>query len=164
MALIVEDGSIVAGANSYNSVAEIRSYASARGYALPTDDVDVEKLAVQATDYLETFRKRYQGSRTDPANQSLQFPRYGVVLDGYIYVDSNVIPGELKLAHCQATVEAYENDLLPNGSAKVKKEKVDVLEVEYQESSLSEVSFPKVDALIEPLLKSGGWGINVRRA
>lgn len=160
MALIVEDGTIVANANSYNTVAEIRAYADARGMTLPTDDLDVEKLAIQAMDYLESFRNRYQGYRTDPVNQELQFPRVGVIIDNDYEVSSDEIPSLLKKAHSQATAESYEADLMPNDSPAVKKEKVDVLEVEYQESSTSSVGFPKVDALLEPLFKkSSGFGV-----
>lgn len=163
MALIIEDGSGVPGANSYNSVTEIRTYASARGIMLPTADEDVEVLAVQATDYLETFRNDYQGKKTE-VTQDLQFPRTGVVIEDYD-VPSNEILKLLKQAHAQAASEAYEQDLLPNKAQVAKKEKVDVIEVEYQESSTSIVGFPKVDALLEPLFKSSsGWPIKVVRA
>ena len=163
MALIIEDGSGVVGANSYNSVQEIRDYAAARGIMLPTEDTDVEVLAVQATDYLETFRSDYQGKKTE-VTQDLQWPRTGVVIEDYD-VPSNEIPKLLKHAHAQATGEAYSQDLLPNKAQVAKKEKVDVIEVEYQETSTSTVGFPKVDALLEPLLKSSsGWPVKVVRA
>ena len=165
MALIVEDGTIVANANSYNTVAEIRAYAVARGSTLPVADEDVEVLAIQATDYLESFYKKYQGYRTDPANQVLQFPRTGVVLYDDYEVGSNEIPTLLKNAHAQATIEAYESDLMPNHTQGVKKEKVDVLEVEYLDGSSDSVGLPKVDALIEPLFNpSATFSVRTRRA
>ncbi len=164
MALIVEDGSQVVNANSYNSVAEIRSYADARGYDLPVDDADVEILAIQATDYLESFRSRYQGNVVS-STQELQFPRTGVVLDGY-YLESDIIPKLLKRAHAQATVEAYSSDLMPNDSQSVKKEKIDVIEIEYQDNTSSNsVNFEKVDALLYPLFQvNTGWPTRSSRA
>lgn len=156
MALIVEDGTGKPDSNSYNDVTEIRAFADARGYELPEDDVDVEKLAIQATDYLESFRKLYQGKKTYPTVQALSFPRTGVVIDDEPLGDE-AIPRELKASHAQATVEAYTTDLLANSSAFVKKEKVDVIEVEYAESSTgSSTGFTKVDLLLEPLLGTSG--------
>lgn len=164
MALTIEDGTGVPGANSYNSLPEIRSFASARGLDLPAADADLEILAIQAFDYIESFRTRFQGMKTTVSLRH-QWPRSGVVVDGY-YVPSDVIPAELKDAHAQATVEAYSTDLMSNPTAAVKKEKVDVLEVEYQESSPVSMSpsFPKVDAFLAPLLSSGGgWRPSVVR-
>lgn len=156
MPLVVEDGTGLVNANSYNSVPEIRSYADARGYDLPVEDEDVELLAVQATDYVDSFRTSYQGKKTNPSVQALQWPRTGVTIDDEP-VDPDSLPRELKNAHAQASIEAYTTDLMANGSAFVKKEKVDVIEVEYAEpnNSLSE-GFTKIDSLLDPLFKSSG--------
>lgn len=156
MALVVEDGSGLPNANSYNSVIEIRSYADARGYDLPTEDADVDLLAVQATDYVDSFRTDFQGKKTNPSVQALQWPRTGVEIDDEP-VDPDSLPRELKNAHAQASIEAYTTDLMANGSAFVKKEKVDVIEVEYSEPvDGSSSSFTKIDSLLGPLLKTGG--------
>lgn len=163
MALIVEDGSIVIGANSYVSLAEIRAYCDMRGISLPTEDADVETMAVLAFDYIESFRSRYKGCTTTP-NQRTSWPRSGVVLGDYA-VPSNEIPWQLKEAQCQATGEALESDLMPNSTAAVKREKVDVLEVEYQDSVDSGVplNFPKIDSKLEELMGSSGYRVRVVR-
>lgn len=165
MALTVEDGSGVTGANSYVTVEEIKAFCEARGLSLPTPDTAIEVFAVQAFDYVESYRTRYQGMKTLPS-QRTQFPRSGVVIDGY-YLPTNEIPWQLKDAQCQATFEASETDLMPNSSAGIKKEKVDVLEVEYQDAPggvAASPSFPKVDSLLQPLLNvGGGWRPSVVR-
>lgn len=165
MALTVEDGSGVTWANSYVTVDEIKAFCEARGLSLPTPDTAIEVFAVQAFDYVESYRTRYQGMKTLPS-QRTQFPRSGVVIDGY-YLPTNEIPAELKDAQCQATFEASETDLMPNSSAGIKKEKVDVLEVEYQDSPggvAASPSFPKVDVLLAPLMNvGGGWRPSVVR-
>lgn len=161
--LIVEDGTGVVGANTYNSLTEIRQYAEERGIILPTDDTELSILAIQATDYLETFREKYQGLKTN-LSQDLQWPRSGVTLDGET-LDENLLPALLKKAHCQATAEAVEADLQANPSASVKKEKVDVLEVEYADSAISSTGFTKVESLLNPLFRvSGRWPLRVQRA
>ncbi len=165
MALIIEDGSIVAGANSYVTLDEVKAFATARGVTLPTVDAEIEPFAVLAFDYIESFRVKYQGQKTEPS-QRTEFPRSGVVVDGY-YAPSTEIPWQLKSAQCQAVIEAHETDLMPNSSPGVKREKVSVLEVEYQLSSNSLTeppSFPKVDAFLAPPFRAGvGWRPKVVR-
>jgi len=87
-----------------------------------------------------------------------------VVVECYSVPD-NEIPWQLKEAQCQATGEALDTDLMPNSSAAVKREKVDVLEVEYQDSVDSgvPVSFPKIDSKLEILMGSSGLRVRVVR-
>lgn len=163
MALIVEDGTGVTGANSYSSVSEIRAYCSGRGIELPEENEAVEIMAVLAFDYIESFRSRYKG-RPTYQNQRTSWPRSGVVIDCYSLPDTD-IPWQLKEAQAQATGEALEVDLMPNSTAAIKKEKVDVLEVEYQDSVDSGVpaSFPKIDSKLEMLMGSSAYRVRVVR-
>ena len=48
MALIIENGTIVANANSYATVAELRGYAALRGATVPTDDAQCEYMLIKA--------------------------------------------------------------------------------------------------------------------
>ena len=52
MALIVEDGTGVSGANSYADLATIRAYAEARQVTLPADP-NLEAFVLKGMDYLE---------------------------------------------------------------------------------------------------------------
>lgn len=158
MTIIVEDGSNIPNANSYVTVAELDSFASLRGYTLPTTETDKEVLLIKGTDYTESFRARYQGYKTYP-DQSIQFPRNQVYIDGYP-VANNTIPQDLKNAQMQAAIETSLSggDIQPNTGKNIKKEKVDVIEVEYQDNNgaLYAPTYPKVDTYLEPLLKVGG--------
>jgi len=185
MALVKEDGTGVDGANTYVLAADARTYAQARGVTLPSDDSAVELLLIQAMDYLEAFRSRYQGSKTytgipnyyaydhtvlplpedinTHAAQDLQWPRVNVYIDN-VPLSPNKIPKELISAQCQCSLEVFAgNDLSPTTTGQVvKSEKVDVIETVYmtgQEMGFAEnfgPTFPKVDALLEPLFGSGG--------
>lgn len=168
MALVIEDGSLVAGATSYVSVAEARAYAAARASTLPADDAQVEAALIVAMDYLESLRGEYQGRKVDPATQDLQWPRVGVQLDGWD-VPPTTIPKILKDAQCQLALEsAAGTDLMPTGDGReVIREKVDVLETEYAPGAggAPQPFFAKVNALLQPLLSAGGFGgIKVIRA
>ena len=53
MALVVEDGTGVAGADSYADLTSLRAYAAKRGVTLSVDDAVLEPFAYTAMDYLE---------------------------------------------------------------------------------------------------------------
>jgi hypothetical protein len=159
MALTIEDGSGVAGANSYIDVATARTYAVARGLTLPAADGDVEALLIKAMDFIEAYRGDFQGIKTSATNP-LQWPRTGVTLDGYpLAADS--IPQVLKDAQAQLAVEAQNADLMPTGTGReVVMERVDVVQVQYAESGNTNPQpiFTKAEALLKPLFKSGLFG------
>lgn len=164
MPLIIEDGSLVQGANSYLTLVELREWASSRGVVFPTDDTELEVLAVKAVDYLETFAEKYKGTMTDPTIQTLQWPRVGVKLYG-VYLEGDAIPGPLKKAQFEAASALMTGEILADSQPIVKKQKVDIIETEYFEPTLSSsgVDVSKVDAALRPLMSSG-FAIEVQRA
>ncbi len=156
MSLTIENGTGVAGATSFATVAEARAFASARGVTLSAVDADVEVLLVKAGDYLLGMENRFQGCRST-STQRLPFPRYDVYLPGGYALLSNVIPDVLKEAQIQLAVEATATDLRPTGEGReVIREKVGPLETEYSASGASSIDpvFNKVSDLLLPLLKS----------
>ena len=154
MAIIVEDGTIVTGANSYVSEAELTAYATARGVTLTGG---TEQLLIQSMDYIEA--QNYQGTKYTQG-QPLQWPRSGVYIDGY-YVDTSTIPAELKAAE-MATAVAIDggNNPLNVIDPAVKREKVDVIEVEYQDGAMSSSYDPKIQSMLKKLLSGSGSAMN----
>lgn len=129
MALIVEDGSIVQGANSYVNLADARAIAEQLAVILPADDTEAEKVLIQATWYID--EKCYKGELTD-TDQSIVFPRTGMYVKGFEF-PSNEIPTDIKRAQVAAAAGYYEgaNTRTINDGKSIKKEKLDTLEVEY---------------------------------
>lgn len=170
MALIIEDGTIVVGANSFVTAEEAMLYAESRNEVFETDDEKVEGLLLRAMDYIDTYRSKFSGKRVS-AVQSLLYPRTDSLVDGDEF-PSDAIPRELKLAQMQLAVDAYNfGDLQPSTTGyAIAKEKVDVLEVEYAaggrlsgNSPPATPSFPKADAWLEVLCGStGSWLTTVR--
>ena len=164
MAIIVETGTGSATAESYVSVAEARAYAGLYGYTLPVADADVEMLLRKAMRYIEP--KSFQGYKIS-RSQALQWPRSGVVVDGY-GLDPSVIPVLLKSAQIEAAVIAQTTPLLANNTSgvSIKRQKVDVIETEWMDGSLAaQPVLTTVDTLLEKLLVGGmGVGIRVGRA
>lgn len=160
MTITVEDGSNVTGANSYITLSEFEDYANARNVDLPEDKNVRESLVIKAADYTESFRGEFKGTKVE-RDQPLQWPRYGVTVEGFTIL-STEIPIDLKRAQLQACVEYITTDMLPATGQNIKREKVDVIEVEYQDGdgSLQAPTFPKVDQHLSALLNFiGGSGI-----
>lgn len=154
MPLVVETGEIVAGANTYATIDQIREYSTTRGLVLPVDDVAIERLAIKAMDYLEAQSEKYQGERVS-AIQPLSWPRTGVVLHGHDF-PSNSIPVELINAQSHlATVINTGVDLFPTRHTYAKKSvRVGPIATEYDLSSLGIAGAPvvaAVEALLSPL-------------
>lgn len=100
MALIVEDGSIVAGADSYVSLADARTFAAKYGLVLPTDDDEAEAALRNGAVYVGLQEPNMCGTRVS-ATQSLAYPRQGVSLYGF-----PVLPTAIPLQVIQAQVIA----------------------------------------------------------
>lgn len=152
MAIVVEDGTQVAGANSYVSESELTTYASDRGITL-SDSESV--LIIKAMDYLNTLR--YKGERVAD-DQSLPWPREGVYVDG-VEIEKDEIPQRLKDAEMALALQIDSgNDPDSTLSQEVKREKADVVEVEYQDGTSSAPVLRKVNNIIEPLVVAGSIG------
>lgn len=134
MTLIVETGSIVAGANSYVSVADAQAILTGRGLAT----VVTEAALLRSMDMLESLT--WCGLRISE-QQPLSFPRSGVTLSDNRTLPSNAIPQELINAQSWAAHYILTgSDPAAAAVAGVKREKVDVLEVEYATSSKTSIT------------------------
>lgn len=103
MALVVEDGSVVSGADSYLSLSDARALAAKYGYELPADDTAAETALRNGAMYIGLQESSLCGQRVSPS-QSLSFPRVGVSLYGFSLA-TNVIPDQVKLAQIIAGAE-----------------------------------------------------------
>jgi len=162
MALIVEDGTQVAGANSYASLDTIKAYAVARGVTLGIDSI-ITTQVLKAMDYLEGKRKDYQGNKV-AVTQSLQFPRINVVIDDFEF-PSTSIPSMLIQAECQLVIEqSLGIDFMPTmNEPTIKSETIGPIKTEYavNPGAIFEPFSYAVNALLEPLFKSGSNAFGV---
>lgn len=161
MALIVEDGSIVANANSYATRAYIIAYAALRGITLP-DSAITDGYAIEAMDYLIRYASRWKGALVNPGVQALAWPRECVRLGRYDFPDDE-IPSALMDAESQLAVYRSQGiSLLPvsGQSAFIKREKLGPLETEYSETVQLQAgatpTLPAIDGLLAGLLDAGG--------
>lgn len=89
MTIIVEDGTLVSGANSYVSLASARAYALARGITLSAVDSTLKAIILEAMDYLESFSSRFKGDRVS-RDQALSWPRTGVDIEGWSWSSTEI--------------------------------------------------------------------------
>lgn len=160
MALIVEDGSVVSGAESYTSVASADTYIanylnSSTWVAQAT--ADKERFLRRATQYIDNlYGPRFSGIKVG-TDQSLDWPRANAEIEDYTF-DSDAIP--LQLEHAVAEVATKLNDgvaLTTDGEdGNVTAEKVVVgpitVDTEYQGTKEAIAVLPDIDMIVAPLL------------
>ena len=103
MALIVENGSIVPGADSWISLADARALAAKYGKELPADDTAAEAALRSGAVYVGLQEPAMCGQRVS-AEQSLAYPRKYVFMYGFA-VSSDSIPSQIITAQVLAAVE-----------------------------------------------------------
>lgn len=158
MAIIVEDGSGKSDSESYISVADATTYFNERNIpewaALATDAIREAALR-NATEYMvNEYRKRWQGARVYQV-QALDWPRTGVVIDSWS-IPSDEVPTEVARACAELALKASSDDLQADLTQGVIKEKVDVIEVEYDKNSPQTIRYKQVDSMLSPYLSGMG--------
>lgn len=157
MALIVEDGTGKADAESYVSVAECDAFHVKNG-GIAWDDVDDKEAALrEATRYLDSAYV-WKSSPVRPYLQALEFPRVG-------YLWSWPDMRRIKDACCLLALKAASGGLF----ADVEAQHVTSVEVGPIQRSMSapanggQKRYAAVDALVRPMVRGSG-GVQVVRA
>lgn len=162
MALVVENGTQVAGANSYVSLVDSNSFFSDRNLAAPT-----EPELHQAMDVLNALT--FKGTRTNTA-QPLAWPRTGVYdLEGEEYGGA-VIPTAIVQAQMWLAFYIVSGNSLTtvassaSSTGALKRKKIGPIEKEWFESttggstSLSISDLNNAWTLLKPLVVGSGLG------
>lgn len=167
MTIVVEDGTAKSDAQVYASVSFADAWHLARGITLwaTLSTTEKEQALVRAANHLQLwFRMRWRGWRTTET-QAMDWPRGGVpVPDGPSdpgYYSDSAIPIEVQQANAELAFKAAFEDLLPDidRSSAVKREKVDVIEVEYQDRAPLSKRFQSIELLLAPFLTSVSTGL-----
>jgi hypothetical protein len=136
---------IVVGTNSYVTEAELQAYADERGITIAGT---LSQLLIKAMDWMEI--QKYKGQKYSES-QALEFPRNFTRYD----VDSGDVPPDVKEAQYVAALYVDGgNELNPAVGRATKKEKVDVVEVEYMDNASSTTTYPRLYDILRFWLKS----------
>lgn len=169
MALIVENGSIVSGANSYVSREDYITFSASVGVTIAdTDSADIE--LIKAAQFIDQHEANLKGDRVT-RDQPMAFPRTGVVIDGwdwsYTEIPRNVILCQMQTAlDINSGFDPWNPSTNPNLA--VKRERVEgAIDVTYAvgDSTGQKLSRTSTaDALLKSLLdRSGLFSIPLER-
>jgi len=149
---------LVVGTDTYLTLAAANTYWSNRNNTVWSAASDAEKEAAmrEATQYVDgAFNFIGQQIITN----TLSWPRDGALVEqgnfaGMVY-DNATIPPQVKDAVAELALEALSARLAPSASrgGLIKREKVDVIEVEYMDFAPSGKSYSFVSMLLKPLTK-----------
>lgn len=147
MSIVVEDGSIVDGANSYCTVDDLRIFATARAITVPVSDGDCEALLIKAMDFLETLS--FIGTRVSPTTQPLQWPRENATVDG-VDLDPSTVPLAVQNSEKWLAIVAQTIELQPTFSATSK----GIVASESVYGAVSRTYFQKTGSSLSPYISS----------
>lgn len=149
-AIVVEDGTVVTGANSYVTTTELSTYATDRGVTISGTNA---VLLIEAMDYIESLD--FKGEKWTQ-DQPLVWPRVNVLIDGW-YQDVDDIPTQLKEAQMEVAlaIDAGNGPLIDLPRTIVREKAVE-FEVEYAQGSSSVILVRKINAKLKKLLVNGG--------
>lgn len=116
MALVIEDGTIVANANSYQSVANLDAWATEMGDTLPATTAEKETLLFKAMEAM--VGRNWKGDRVG-STQVLDWPRHNVYVDGQL-LSHQSIPRHLEQGQLQLALAANRTTLQPTTAANAK--------------------------------------------
>ena len=161
--LIVEDGSIVLGANTYVTIAEYTAYAE--GFGVTVEDTNAFKVQlIKAAQYIASKESQLMGDMVE-RYQPLSYPRNNLTdLDNFSW-QNNEIPTLVK--NCQMSlaldIQAGEDlyNLSQSSSVGVKSEEVKgAVKVEYAIADSQRIArHSRSQSLLAALMVRGGLGI-----
>ena len=168
MALVVEDGTGKADANSYlsaeDATAYLTVYATAGNLVTWTASAAKDAALMVATQYLDNeFAGQWRGVRTNET-QALAWPRDGVEDDDGFGVDDDAVPQKLQDACAELALRVVLGDSLhpvETSPGAVQSESITVGPVSKSKTYAGSrptagYGYPKVHALIRSLLQGGG--------
>ena len=111
--IVVEDGTGLSDAETYCSADFVESYATGQNRASVwtalADDAKEAALREAALVLDGQFGSQFIGCRTKD-DQALEWPRFNAVDDGGFYVDSDIVPAQVKKACAELALESLSQD------------------------------------------------------
>lgn len=158
MALVVENGDGVDGANSYLSQLEFKEYADSRGLSYEgKTGPEIESALIRATAWIDaTYRSRWPGTRLNGRSQPLAWPRSEATDADGEEIAEDEVPQEV----LDATAEAAFRELTDSGSLSpdlerggdIRRLKAESVEIEYSTTAATKTTFSVIDGILSGLL------------
>lgn len=169
-ALVIEDGSGVAGANAYLSLDDCAAYCLARGLTFVTSpSSDGEASIIRATAAIDgRYRGVFPGYRTHGRGQSVEWPRLAAYDSEGWLINGDEVPQEILDATCEAAVRelAEPGSMMPDlerGGA-IQSLKAGSVAIVYGANADNRTTFTLIDGILSRLLGSTSSNTFVGRA
>lgn len=163
MALTIETGSVVAGADSYISTTDATSYATARGVTLSASGSGLEVLCRKAYDWLRDERQLWWRGTRQSVSQTGSWPRTGAVQRGGLTVPDNTVPQAVKDAQCQLVLLLDSGeDIAPNFSrgGQVASRSVGPISTSFFQGAPADTLYSTVMGFLWPYLRATPLGLD----
>jgi hypothetical protein len=152
--LIVEDGTIVADANTLVDWDYAENYHLLRGNDAWTDGIPMKKqqaLIRASHAFGVIYRDKLLGQQVSYGVQTLEYPRTGVVINEIEQAEDS-IPDAIQQAVCELALRelATPNSIMPDleRGGDIKSVKADTVSIEFMDRASSFTSIPFVDKLL----------------
>lgn len=180
MTLTIEDGTIVDGADSWVTVAELETYLTNYGHTLDAADETAKEVLLRKAQRAISTRWTFAGYMTSQS-QTTALPRYwGRKIRGYS-IGSDDIPQDFKDAQCEMAWSIDQGadpfadrsaDNQKRGAQTVDRAKAGPVETEKEYADLGSIgiydatstaNYTAVNALLEPYLDAGRGQFSIVR-
>lgn len=167
MAFVAEDGSGKSDANSYVSLADANTYFT--DYGEPAEwtaasDSEKQVALVKGTQYLDSHY-RWVSGEIGSSTQALAWPRDGAYDRHGRYIESTIVPEQVKQAACEAAVRDLQGEILGDLTQKVVEEEVSgAVRVRYDPNASQGTSYPIIDQLLTGLAASTNYEVEIVRS
>jgi hypothetical protein len=165
VSLIVEDGTGLATAESYISVADADTRQAALGITnwATLTTAEKEQALRRSTAYIEqALRLRWHGYRRH-TTQALSWPRWYVEVEGFP-TSPDVVPAEVAHACSDLAVKAAAGDLNADLARGVVREKVGPIETEFDRYSPQSTRYRALEMALAPYLKGTSANMTLVRS
>jgi hypothetical protein len=144
---------------AYGNDTDFTAYLAEQGYTLPAGAPTPAVLRARGSAYVDGYEAYWTGQRTGGVLQDLAWPRTGATLNCTVAVPDDVIPPAVvnaayRAAWLEASTPGVLSGAISTAGARVKRQKVDVIEREFFDDGKAEVgggpSF--IDSQIDGLL------------
>jgi hypothetical protein len=169
MTLIVEDGTALATAESYVSVADASTILTARGSDqwMTMTTTQMEQALRRATAFMVgRYRLRWLGTRMT-MTQALDWPRSLVPMRDVpftTYLLNTIVPQDVKTACALLALRAASGPLLADQSQRKHSVTVGPISTVYAEGAPVAVQYVEVDNMLRAYMKNGAGQVNMVRA
>ena len=166
MALTVETGAVVTGADTYVSRADFIAFALTTGIVI-ADEQATDDMLVKAFRYINNLESQLKGIRTAKANPNA-YPRSGLIIEDYSWLETEIprqviLAQELLALDINAGIDIYNRP--QSASTPIRKQRVEgAVSREFAVADAMKLSsLTETRAVLASLMKNGGMSLVISR-